>query len=213
MSLGEFYHDFFWIVWALWMIVWLALANEVKVTVRRQATLPRLLNLALLLCAAALLGAPYMPVAWLMARILRSWQWKFWAAVGAALTLLGMLFMVWARIYLGRNWSGVAAIKADHELVTGGPYRWVRHPIYSGLALALVGTAIAMASRGEHSRWRWRSSQSRIGCSSRSASCASNSAPSTMRTPGGCGRSYRVSSDQGAREADPKGLIRLLPAQ
>lgn len=144
MSLAEFYHDFFSIVWVLWMIVWLAFASDVKVTVHRQATLPRLLNSALLLCAAALLWAPYVPVAGLMAGILPGWQWKFWAAVGAALTLLGMLFMVWARIYLGHNWSGVAAVKADHELVTGGPYRWVRHPIYSGLALALVGTAIAI---------------------------------------------------------------------
>lgn len=52
--------------------------------------------------------------------------------------------LVWARVYLGRNWSGVASIKADHELITGGPYRWVRHPIYSGLALAFIGTAMAV---------------------------------------------------------------------
>jgi len=51
---------------------------------------------------------------------------------------------VWARIYLGRNWSGVAALKADHEPVTSGPYGLVRHPIYSGLALAFIGTALAL---------------------------------------------------------------------
>jgi protein-S-isoprenylcysteine O-methyltransferase Ste14 len=48
-------------------------------------------------------------------------QWPFWATFGAVLTLGGLLFMVWARIYLGRNWSGVAALKADQELVTSGP--------------------------------------------------------------------------------------------
>ena len=49
---------------------------------------------------------------------------------------------------LGRNWSGIVTVKQDHELVRSGPYRWVRHPIYTGLLIAFVGTAI---SRGE---WR-----------------------------------------------------------
>lgn len=144
MSLGEFYHYFFSTVWVLWLIVWLALARDVKTTARRQAALPRLLNVALLFCTAWLLWAPQVPVAGLMVRALPGSQWKLWTAIGAALTLLGLLLAVWARVYLGRNWSGVAAVKADHELITGGPYRWARHPIYSGLVLAFVGTALAV---------------------------------------------------------------------
>ncbi|HEV2272053.1 MAG TPA: isoprenylcysteine carboxylmethyltransferase family protein [Steroidobacteraceae bacterium] len=143
MSLSDFYEIFFYGIWSLWTIVWLLLARNVKVTARRQDTLPRLLNMALLLCAAVVLAAPHLPVPGLEVRLLPLSQWKLWAALGAALTLLGLAFTVWARIYLGRNWSGVAAVKADHELITGGPYRWVRHPIYSGLALAFVGMAIA----------------------------------------------------------------------
>jgi protein-S-isoprenylcysteine O-methyltransferase Ste14 len=143
MSLSNFYEIFFYGIWVLWSILWLVFARNVKVTAHRQAALPRLLNMALLLTAAAVLAAPHLPVPGLEVRLLPGSQWKLWAALGAALTFLGLLFTVWARIYLGRNWSGVAAVKADHELITGGPYRWVRHPIYSGLALAFGGMAIA----------------------------------------------------------------------
>lgn len=142
MSLIDFYTVFFYGIWGLWSILWLVLARNVKVTARRQATLPRLLNMGLLIGAALLLAAPHLPAA-LEVRVLPVSQWRLWLALGAILTFLGLLFTVWARIYLGRNWSGVAAVKADHELITGGPYGWVRHPIYSGLALAFVGMALA----------------------------------------------------------------------
>lgn len=144
MTLGEFYRDFFYAIWAALVIFWVVSARTVKVTARRQAALPRLLNLALLYGAAALLAGPFVPISWLTLPVLPPSQWKIWCALGAALTFLGLLFTVWARICLGRNWSSVAAVKVDHELVTGGPYRWVRHPIYSGLLLAFVGTALAI---------------------------------------------------------------------
>lgn len=67
----------------------------------------------------------------------------FW--IGAALVLVGLLFCVWARLTLGRNWSGTVALKQDHELITGGPYLLVRHPIYTGLLLAFLGTDLAIA--------------------------------------------------------------------
>jgi protein-S-isoprenylcysteine O-methyltransferase Ste14 len=143
MSLSEFYTIFFFGLWALWSAFWWVSARNVKVTARRQPALPRLLNMALILGAAVLLAAPHLPVPGLEARLLPGSQWRVWAAVGAGLTLLGLLFTVWARVHLGRNWSGVAALKADHELITGGPYRWVRHPIYSGLVLAFLGMAVA----------------------------------------------------------------------
>ncbi len=63
-----------------------------------------------------------------------------WAA--ATLTLLGTLFAIWARIHLGRNWSAAPAVKEKHELVVGGPYGFVRHPIYTGALLAILGTAL-----------------------------------------------------------------------
>jgi protein-S-isoprenylcysteine O-methyltransferase Ste14 len=65
-------------------------------------------------------------------------------AIGLIMVAAGLGFSVWARVYLGRNWSAVVTIKQDHELVRGGPYGLVRHPIYSGLLFALLGTAVAI---------------------------------------------------------------------
>jgi protein-S-isoprenylcysteine O-methyltransferase Ste14 len=144
MISGTFYQHFFATVWSVWLITWFVFALDVKATVRRQATLPRLLNTGLLLWAGALLWVPQAPGSELTQRFLPGSQWQLWAALGAALTLIGLLFTVWARVYLGRNWSGVASVKSDHELVTGGPYALVRHPIYTGLLLAFIGSALAV---------------------------------------------------------------------
>jgi len=68
-------------------------------------------------------------------------------ALGALLLVIaGMLFAYWARVHLGRNWSGEVIVKVGHTLITSGPYRWVRHPIYGGMTLALVGTALAIGA-------------------------------------------------------------------
>ncbi|MFL6516163.1 MAG: methyltransferase family protein [Chthoniobacterales bacterium] len=63
-------------------------------------------------------------------------------AVAAILCACGVVFCVWARIVLGRNWSGTVTVKEGHELIVRGPYRLVRHPIYTGLLVMLVATAI-----------------------------------------------------------------------
>ncbi len=60
-----------------------------------------------------------------------------------SLTAAGIAFAIWARFYLGQNWSSAVSIKVGHQLIRTGPYCWVRHPIYSGILLALVGTALA----------------------------------------------------------------------
>jgi protein-S-isoprenylcysteine O-methyltransferase Ste14 len=67
--------------------------------------------------------------------------------IGTCLLVVGLLIAVWARVILGRNWSNVVTVKVDHELIQTGPYRWVRHPIYTGLLLALAGSALAQNLR------------------------------------------------------------------
>jgi protein-S-isoprenylcysteine O-methyltransferase Ste14 len=64
--------------------------------------------------------------------------------VGMIVFLSGLALAVWARVYLGRNWGMPMTRKAEPELVTTGPYKYVRHPIYSGLLLGVLGTALAV---------------------------------------------------------------------
>ncbi|HKO26429.1 MAG TPA: isoprenylcysteine carboxylmethyltransferase family protein [Solirubrobacteraceae bacterium] len=64
-------------------------------------------------------------------------------AIGAVVFASGLALAVWARIHLGRNWGMPMTQRVEPELVTSGPYRFVRHPIYSGLLLGLIGTALA----------------------------------------------------------------------
>jgi protein-S-isoprenylcysteine O-methyltransferase Ste14 len=66
----------------------------------------------------------------------------FLAWTGVVLCVGGLLFCIWARFTLGRNWSGVVTFKGGHELITRGPYAIVRHPIYTGILTMLVGTVI-----------------------------------------------------------------------
>ena len=64
---------------------------------------------------------------------------------GLAVFLLGLALAIWARAYLGRNWGMPMSQKVDPELVTAGPYRSIRHPIYSGIILAMIGTTMAVS--------------------------------------------------------------------
>jgi protein-S-isoprenylcysteine O-methyltransferase Ste14 len=72
------------------------------------------------------------------------------AGLGLFLFALGLGFAIWARLHIGRNWGTPMSQKDDPQLVTGGPYRLVRHPIYSGILLAGIGTAVAL-------NWLWLS--------------------------------------------------------
>ena len=65
--------------------------------------------------------------------------------IAAVLCVGGIAFAIWARVHLGGNWSARPALKEGHELITSGPYRWVRHPIYTGTLLAVLATAFVSA--------------------------------------------------------------------
>jgi protein-S-isoprenylcysteine O-methyltransferase Ste14 len=134
-------------IWVGFGIVWMIWAIRTKPTERRESASSRLLYVVFLMAGSYLLVFHHFfshrpLLAWLDNRILR--QGLGAKATGIALTTIGVLFAIWARLYLGRNWSGTVTVKVGHELVRSGPYRWVRHPIYSGLLIALTGTAIEL---------------------------------------------------------------------
>lgn len=68
------------------------------------------------------------------------------AVLGVALCVAGTGLAIWARAHLGRNWGPPMSVKEDPELVTTGPYAYVRHPIYAGLWLAMLGSGIAQSA-------------------------------------------------------------------
>ena len=133
-------------MWISWVVYWIWASRHVKRTERREALFSRLLHVVPLLVAAWLLWRRPAPAALLNQRPFPWAVWEFWVA--AIVTALGLLFTVWARVHIGRNWSGVVTLKEGHELVDTGPYALVRHPIYTGLLVAFIGSAFARGDWG-----------------------------------------------------------------
>lgn len=133
----------FAILWIGWLISWIAASFWSAPTEKRAATWPIWLSrIAVIVGAVLLLHATRR-----MLHEPRLWHVGFDGAYAlAALTLAGLLFTWWARIHLGRLWSSAITRKQDHRVVDTGPYALVRHPIYTGLILALFATAAAQAA-------------------------------------------------------------------
>jgi len=138
-SLHRYLFPAMWIGWAMY---WWAASRNVKVTARHEPMPSRLLHIVPLTFALILLWRQHPSMGFLNERFMPWTEWAF--AVGALVAAGGFLFTIWARIQLGRNWSGTVTIKEGHELVTSGPYALVRHPIYTGLLLAFLGSALAL---------------------------------------------------------------------
>ena len=125
--------------WAGTGLIWLAASFTTKRTARRQPMGILIAHMVALLAGFELMFAAPLRIGFLGARFLPEERWVSWT--GCTVTLAGLAFTIWARFFLGRNWSGDVAVKQDHTLVRGGPYALVRHPIYAGLSLGLLGTA------------------------------------------------------------------------
>jgi protein-S-isoprenylcysteine O-methyltransferase Ste14 len=128
--------------WIFAGIVWLVAALFTNRTERTEPLSSRLVQLGWTLLSVILLSFGRLPWGPLGVRVIpRSF---LLGNAGLALTIVGIAFALWARFYLGRNWSGRVTLKENHELIRTGPYAFVRHPIYTGILVALTGTVIAI---------------------------------------------------------------------
>ena len=130
--------------WFAFIAYWAIQARAVKSTARSEPFVARLLKYSLPLMVGTVLVLPWHGGAGtlLRTRFAPPGAWLPWS--GVLLQWIGVAFAIWARATLGRNWSAVVQVKHEHELVERGPYRWVRHPIYTGLLLAYLGTTFAL---------------------------------------------------------------------
>ena len=129
-------------LWLAWILYWWLSARNVKRTRWREPLKARLRHRVPLMLVALLMGAPGLLPPPLTRRFLPAGPAL--PMFGAVLVAAGLGFSIWARRHLGRNWSVSVVVKEDHTLVRSGPYARVRHPIYTGMLLALVGTVVAI---------------------------------------------------------------------
>ena len=134
-----------WIIsslWVAWLIYWAVAARNVTTARWREPRSESIRHRAPVFVAMVLMiGSPRMAPA-LRARVVPATHAA--SVLGLVILLAGLGLAVWARRHLGRNWSAHVTVKQGHTLIRTGPYRHVRHPIYSGLLLGLVGTAVAV---------------------------------------------------------------------
>jgi protein-S-isoprenylcysteine O-methyltransferase Ste14 len=127
-------------IWVVWFVFWRLAARGVKEVEQQESLGSRLSYLLPMLLVIALMSWQDWP-GWLGAQLFNGGWTGYW--IGVAIIVMGLAWTVWARKALGDNWSGRVTLKRDHELVRTGPYRWVRHPVYSGALLALLGSMLA----------------------------------------------------------------------
>src|SRR4029077_17733736 len=113
------------------VVLWLLIAFFNKSNKQKETPGQRLRNLIPAVCCLLLIFREGTGAPWLTRAIFPDNPVLMLACV--LMTVLGLLFAVWARLALGSNWSGTVTIKANHQLIQSGPYRFIRHPIYTGM--------------------------------------------------------------------------------
>ncbi|PYX31400.1 MAG: isoprenylcysteine carboxylmethyltransferase family protein [Acidobacteria bacterium] len=130
------------LMWSAMGIYWLVAVRIGRKTEVSESSWFRVLRLGILAVTFILLLSPWLRVGWLERRLLP--DTAMGRIAGVALTTAGLLLCIWARRALGEYWSDKVVLKVDHQLIRRGPYAHLRHPIYSGVLLAVAGTALAI---------------------------------------------------------------------
>jgi len=127
-------------LWMVWLLYWVVSAWGVRRNERGETSGQRLGTTLALAFGGFLIFARNTPLGPLNNRFVTN---SFGLRVVALIMVIaGLGFSVWARVHLGKFWSSRVTLKEGHQLIQSGPYARVRHPIYSGIALAMVGTAL-----------------------------------------------------------------------
>jgi protein-S-isoprenylcysteine O-methyltransferase Ste14 len=129
-------------LWILFCLYWLVSALNRKKTKRRESLGQRMRYVLPLLIAFYLLYHSQFAYGWLGTRFVPDTLFVAW--LGVAIMVCGVAVACWARFHLGANWSGVVTLKEGHELIRTGPYRTIRHPIYTGILLAFLGNVVTL---------------------------------------------------------------------
>jgi protein-S-isoprenylcysteine O-methyltransferase Ste14 len=127
-------------LWLALAAYWLISAAKVKDTKQHEGAGASAFRTVVMVVSFALLFWPRASAGWLGERFLP--QTEAVAAIGVAVEAIGIALAIWARYCLGANWSRAVTLKEGHELISAGPYKRIRHPIYTGFALGILGTAI-----------------------------------------------------------------------
>lgn len=128
--------------WAVLGLYWIVSALGTKKTAVNENSATRVTRLSILVLTLILLLSHRLSIGPLAHRFITNSPAVIWS--GAGLTALGVALAIWARATLGRNWSDKVVLKVDHELICRGPYRYLRHPIYTGVLLAVAGSALTV---------------------------------------------------------------------
>jgi protein-S-isoprenylcysteine O-methyltransferase Ste14 len=128
--------------WLVFLAYWVVSALKLKSVKLREPRGERLIQLIFMVIAYVLMFNDGVGRGWLATRFVPASPAI--GKIGVAVTVAGIAFAIWARWHLGENWSATVTLKEGHELISSGPYRHVRHPIYTGMLLAFVGTALAL---------------------------------------------------------------------
>lgn len=127
-------------LWLVLTLVWIVSALRTKRTVKSQSDAAQLLYTVILVVGVLMIFAKQSGIPWLDRQLFPVTVPI--ALAGLLVVLVGVAFSIWARLMLGSNWSNRVTVKEDHTLVRTGPYRIVRHPIYSGILLGMLGSAL-----------------------------------------------------------------------
>jgi protein-S-isoprenylcysteine O-methyltransferase Ste14 len=135
--------------WLILVLFWIISAFSVKAVKERQSRGSRLGAICLsMLVLLFLVGIISFKPAWFRLNTRFLPDTLALRIISDVTVLIGLIIALWARTILGGNWSASVTFKQDHELIERGPYRFVRHPIYTGILLMILGTAIITGRAG-----------------------------------------------------------------